>query len=110
MFDLNALLGVPMIIGLGQLLLGKVLKQNPNFPNLAIPLMTYLAAVFGYSLTPLPVQAAAVGGVVAATASVFLMALIQNLLITGIHSTFKNTVIPALKLMLLKMLQPKVEG
>jgi len=92
------LLGDQSIIAVMQLLVGKWLKENPAVPNRVIPVLTFIAAVIGYTMLPTAASAAsAVGAVVGPTTSVVMLALFQNLLVTGTHSTFKNTLFPALR-------------
>jgi hypothetical protein len=92
------LLGSQSVIGIVQMFLGKWLKENPKFPNAAINFMTFLAAVLGYSVLPATASAAALLTPFAPGLSIIGMAIFQNLLITGTHSTFKNTLFPALKI------------
>lgn len=89
------------VIAFIQLLIGKWLKANPKIPNTIIPILTFLAALLGYSVMPATATAASFLTPVAPGLSLIGMALFQNFLVTGVHSTFKNTVLPAFKVGLL---------
>lgn len=92
-----ALLNLPLVLAALQWGVGALLKKHPTFPNQFIPLVTYLLALFGFAVVPAPANAAStLAGLVGPTSSIFLAALVQNLLVTGAHSTWKNSVIPAL--------------
>lgn len=92
----TGLLGSSTIIGIIQLIIGKWLKDNPKFPNTFIPVMTFIAAVLGFTLTPVAAHAAAFLAI-PDVASVVLLALAQTHAIVGTHSMFKNTIIPIAK-------------
>ena len=90
------LLTNPLVIAAGQWLTGYALKRVPSFPRWAIPVCTYVLALLGYSVAPPAVHAGTLADVLHPAGNIFLLALVQNLLITGTHSTMKNTVLPAL--------------
>lgn len=78
-----------------QMLVGKFVKGKEWFNNQFIPVLTWICAVLGFTLAPASAQAAAaLGGVLPVVGNVLLLSLVQNLLVTGTHSTFKNTIIP----------------
>lgn len=83
------------LVAIGQFLLGYVLKRNPSFPNYLIPIMTFIAAIAGFTVAPATAHALALGGAVTPALSLFAAALVQNLMVTGLHSTWKNSVKPA---------------
>jgi Na+-translocating ferredoxin:NAD+ oxidoreductase RnfA subunit len=89
------LLSEQTIIALLQLIVGKWAKGTVWFENKFIPVLTWLCAVVGFTLLPASAHAASLGGVLPVVGSVFGIALFQNFLVTGVHSSFKNTVIPA---------------
>ena len=89
------LLSEQTIIGLLQILVGKWAKGQAWFENKFIPVLTWVCAVVGLTVLPASAHAAALGGVLPVVGSVFGLALFQNFLVTGVHSSFKNTVIPA---------------
>lgn len=80
-----------------QFLIGKWLKATPNFSNNFIPFMTFIAAILGYSVLPATATAAGFLSPIAPGLGIIGMAFFQNLLVTGTHSTFKNTLLPSLK-------------
>ena len=79
------------------MLLGRWLKGIKEYENRYIPIATFLLGLVGYSVMPMPVQAAGFFAPAIPSVGVFLGALGQTLMVTGVHSTAKNTVIPALK-------------
>lgn len=83
---MNALLlaSVPVLQGL----VGKLVKSHPNIDNKFIPLFTFLAAVLGFSATPIVQNAGSAG---AAAAQVGLASAISTVAVTGLHSIFKNS-------------------
>lgn len=84
------------VIGIFQLLLGKWAKGQEAIQNWVIPVLTYIAALLGFTFLPASAHAASafpLGPVL----NVFAAAFVQNLLVTGIHSTMKNTVLTAAK-------------
>lgn len=85
------------VIALVQLLVGKYLKNKEQVSNTIIPFVTFLLAVLGYTVMPATAHAAGLLAPAAPAVPIMAMALVQNLLVTGTHSTFKNAVIPALK-------------
>lgn len=91
-------LNLPFVLGALQLIAGYVLKRWPKFPNQVIPVATYVLALLGYTVAPAEANAAStLGSVIGSGASLFLTALAQNLMVTGIHSTWKNAVFPAFR-------------
>ena len=96
------LLSSQTLIALAQLLVGKYLKNVETFKNNLIPVITFLLAVLGYQVMPATAQAAGFLAPAAPVAASAVMALFQTLLVTGTHSTFKNTVIPVGKWALIK--------
>jgi hypothetical protein len=102
------LLGEQWLIGLVQLILGKLIKPALAERLLAaglratafIPILNLIIAYLGFQL--LPVSAAAAGFLAAAIPvkegiSVIGLALLQTVMVTGTHSTLKNTVVPVAK-------------
>lgn len=83
------------VIAFLQLAVGKWAKNQPWFSNKLIPVLTWLCAVLGFTLLPASSQAASFGAVLPLVGNVFGFSLMQNFLVTGVHSSFKNTVIPA---------------
>lgn len=96
------LLSNQTVIAMGQLLVGKFLKEREGFENKFIPVLTFLLAVLGYQVLPATAQAAGFLAPAAPVAASAVMALFQTLLVTGTHSTFKNTVVPVGKWALIK--------
>lgn len=89
------LLSEQSFIAFVQFLVGTLAKRNPSVPNKVIPVLTFIAAVLGFTLAPTSAQAAGWLAPAAPTAGLLLAALGQNLFVTGAHSTWKNTVRPA---------------
>ena len=73
------------LIAGAQMLVGKIVKNNPGIDNTFIPIFTFLAAVLGYSVSP--IGASGPGEVVAAATA-------STAVVTAAHSIFKNTLIP----------------
>ena len=94
------LLNLPVVLGALQLLTGWLLKRWPKFPNKIIPVATYVLALLGYTVAPAEANAASTLGSVLGSASPFAAALLQNLLVTGLHGTWKNTVLQGLVVLL----------
>ena len=92
-----SLLSEQSLIAFVQFLVGSWAKRNPAIPNKVIPVLTFVAAVFGFALAPVSAHAAGVLAPAAPFAGVLLGALGQNLFVTGAHSTWKNTLFPALR-------------
>lgn len=90
---MTAFLQLPIVLGLVQFVAGFFLKRWPNFPNAFIPIATFVLGIFGYTLAPKEANAAATLADSIGGSGVFVMALVQNLMLTGIHSTWKNTVL-----------------
>ena len=107
MEQIMGFLTLPLVLAAVQWGAGYLLKRNPNVPNQVIPLATYLLALIGYTVTPAEANAATLLGGLTAPANIFLAALIQNLMVTGTHSTFKNSVLPALTSLLGGLFQKK---
>lgn len=86
-----------------QLYVGSWLKRQPNFQNRIIPWITLLLAIVGYSLTPTAAVAADAIAAVGAPATVSgalglgLLTVVHTLLVTGVHSFSKNSLIPILR-------------
>ena len=91
-----ALFQFPVVLAVGQWIAGYFLKKWPAFPNLLIPVATFVLALLGYSVVPIDVHAGTLGDVLKGPGGVFFSALVQNLMVTGMHGTWKNTVFPAL--------------
>lgn len=90
------------VVMAAQLGVGKVLKGNQAIPNAIINFANFLVAVFGGLVLPATAQAAGVlGGPLGVGLGVFATAALQQVFTTGVHSTFKNTVLPAAKVSLL---------
>ena len=105
---MSNLLQLPIVLAVFQWGAGWLLKRYPKFPNQAIPVATYVLALFGYALVPAPVNAAStLAGMLGSGGSVFAMALLQNLMVTGSHGTWKNTVFPAVQSVLGMFFKPK---
>lgn len=89
------LLGEQWFLGLLQLIAGKVIKKAwGGGLNPYIPAINVLLAVLGFTLMPASASAAGFGPF-GPVLNVFASALLQTIMVTGTHSTFKNTVIPA---------------
>jgi hypothetical protein len=108
METLVKLLGEQWVIGALQLLLGGLVKPQLKDKLLAtgqkatglIPLLNLVIAYLGFQLMPASAQAAAFIGTLVPIregASVLALALLQTVMITGTHSTLKNTVVPVAK-------------
>lgn len=91
-----AILYDQFVIGIFQLLIGKWAKGQAAIKNWVIPILTYIAALLGFVFLPASAQAASAFPL-APVLNVFAAALLQNVIVTGIHSTFKNTVLVAAK-------------
>lgn len=89
------LLNEQIVIGAVQLLLGNWLKRAKEFENRWIPVATFIAAVLGFTLAPASAEAASALSAGSPALGIFMSALVQNLLVTGTHSTVKNTIVPA---------------
>lgn len=85
------------VIAFVQFLLGSWIKGNPKIQNSLIPVATFLVGVLGFLVAPASAHAASVLAPAAPIAGVFAAALGQMLFVTGSHSTWKNTVFPALR-------------
>lgn len=94
--DWMSLLNEQTVIGLMQLVLGRWLKGVKEFENRWVPVATFVLAVLGFSIAPVTAHAAGALTPAVPMAGVFLSALGQNLMITGMHSSWKNTVAPAI--------------
>lgn len=97
------------VIALLQMFVGKWAKKQPWFDNKFIPALTYVLGILGFTLGPASAHAAALGGLTAGMGNVFAFAALQNLFITGTHSTFKNFVIPTFW-DIIKVLAKRVES
>lgn len=95
--NIAALLSGPFALAVGQWVLGFFLKRYPQFPNRFIPIATYVLALFGFSVAPAVAHASGLVDALCPSGNIFLLSLLQNLLVTGTHGTWKNTVFPALK-------------
>lgn len=73
------------LIAGAQMILGKILKNNPSIENMLIPIFTFIAAVLGYAVSP--IGASGPGEVAAAAGA-------STVVVTAVHGIFKNTVIP----------------
>lgn len=102
-----SLLNLPIVLAVLQFGAGYLLKRYPNFPNQAIPVATYVMALFGYAVTPAEANAASGLAGLFGGGSIFAAALLQNLIVTGTHGTWKNTVFPALQTALGSIFKPK---
>lgn len=91
-----AVLQSTVVMGTLQLLVGKYLKNQTWFKNELIPVVTFVLSVLGFTLSPAAASAAAFIPV-APLASVFLSSVSQTVMVTGTHSMFKNSLLPALK-------------
>jgi hypothetical protein len=102
------LLGEQWIIGAIQILLGAAIKPQLKDKLLAfgaratllIPLINAIVAYIGFKVLPVSASAAGFVGVlipIGQGASVAALALLQTVMITGTHSTFKNTIVPVAK-------------
>lgn len=89
-------LSLPFTLGVGQLVMGYFLKKWPAFPNQVIPVATYVLAILGFTVAPKDANAASLLDPLIGGGSIFLTALAQNLAVTGVHSTWKNSAAPAL--------------
>lgn len=89
-------LSLPVVLAAGQFVAGFFLKRWPAFPNHVIPVATYVLGLIGFTVAPKEANAAGILDSAIGGGSIFAVALIQNLAVTGIHSTWKNTVMPAL--------------
>lgn len=99
------LLGEQWLIGVIQLILGYFIKGTLKDKLLAIgvkatgliPLINVLIAAIGFQVLPVSAEAASFLGVflpVKEGANVAVLALLQTVMVTGVHSTIKNTVKP----------------
>ena len=93
---MSGLFQLPVLLAAVQWVVGAFLKKQPWFGNWLIPGATYVIGVLGYTLAPKEANAATTLAGVVGTSSIFLTALLQNLLVVGTHSTYKNMVAPAL--------------
>ena len=85
------------VIMILQLALGKVLKNNPSFENKFIGWATYALSLIGYTLAPASAHAAASLAPVTPYISTFALAGLQTILVTGVHSFSKNSLLPILQ-------------
>ena len=99
-----AFLNLPVVLGLVQFVVGYFVKKWPVIPNTFIPAVTYVVALFGYTVAPKEVNAASILDPLMGSGSIFATALLQNIAITGVHSSWKNSVKPALKFTLNSLL------
>lgn len=90
-----AFLTFPVWLAAVQLITGGLLKRWPQFPNQLINVANLLLGLIGYSAVP-AAQADTVLSPLGQATNVVLMSLGQQLAVTGIHSTFKNTLKPLL--------------
>ncbi len=104
--NLAGLLSEQTLIGLLQLLLGSAVKPQLKDKLHAsgvkltawIPLLNVILAYIGFTIMPASaVAATAIGHVSGEAASVLVAAILQTVVVTGAHSTFKNTLFPALR-------------
>jgi len=86
------------LAGLLSLLIGKWAKNKEWIANAVIPILTFVINVLALAIAPAPAAAAISLAPAAPYIGLFAQAALNNLFITGLHSTFKNTIIPALKL------------
>jgi cyanate permease len=92
----------PVLLGIAQLIVGALLK--PALKKLEqdgkltgwINAINLVIGLIGFSLVPAQANAASLLSPLIGVGSVFAAALVQNLAVTGVHSTWKNTVRPAL--------------
>ena len=109
MNSLIQLLGEQWLIGALQLLLGGLIKPQLKDKLLGagmkatgfIPLLNILIAYLGFQILPASAHAAAfIGAVVPIKegATVLVAALLQTVMITGTHSTWKNAGLPVAKI------------
>ena len=91
-----AFLNQGAVLGLLQLAVGKILKGHPKFDNKFIPWFTFVVSLLGYTLSPAAAHAAGVLGKAGGALSVGLAAVLQTVLVTGIHSFSKNSILPIL--------------
>ena len=79
------------VITAAQLLLGKVLKQNPKIANDTIPILIFIAAVLGvgFEITTGQIVAPKDPSMVAATMGA--VGGVSTLLAVGVHSICKNS-------------------
>lgn len=89
-------LSLPVVLAAGQFVLGYFLKKWPVFPNQVIPVATYVLALLGFTVAPKEANAASLLDPLIGGGSIFLSALAQNIMVTGMHGQWKNTVAPAL--------------
>jgi len=101
----------PVVIAVAQFVAGAVLRpmlekaQQQGKLTGWVNAANYVVGLVGFALVPKAANAAGLLEPVMGGSSIFLAALAQNIAVTGIHSTFKNTVRPAL-LFLLQALMP----
>lgn len=103
-------LSMPVWLAVLQILQGYLLKRWPKFPNQAINLATYLLGLIGYAIVPKEANASTLTDVLVGPGNIFLWALAQQLGVTGVHSTWKNTVYPAFFNVLTALFPKKAPG
>jgi len=90
-----SLLNEQTVIAVLQVVVGGWAKKQAWFANKFIPALTYIVALVGFTLAPASAHAASLLGSVAGQGgNVLLLAGLQNLFVTGTHSTWKNFVVP----------------
>lgn len=107
METLLRLLGEQWVLGTLQLLLGALIKPQLKDKLLAagvratalIPLLNLLIAYLGFQIMPATAHAAALIPIREGL-GVAALALLQTVMITGTHSTLKNTAVPVAKVTL----------
>jgi len=95
------LLGEQWVIGLVQLIAGKLIKDSAAGKlNPFIPVLNAILAAIGFQILPASAEAAGfIGSLfpIKEGLSVVGLSILQTVMVTGTHSTFKNTVVPGLK-------------
>lgn len=86
------------VLGFLQLIVGKLIKNNPSVPNIVIPWVTLLLSILGYTVAPASAQATGALSPLMPALNVGLMAILQTVMITGVHSFSKNSIGPLLSL------------
>ena len=99
---MDPILTNPFVGAATLIVVGVLLKRWPQFPNKFIPAANWILAFIGYNIAPKPANGATTLADAIGTATPWLAATIQTLLVTGIFSGWKNVVLEGLLPLLTK--------